>query len=636
MKTLNIDIETYSSNSIQNGVYKYIESDDFEIILFSYSIDFQPAKTVDLLSGEKIPQLVINAIDDKNVLKLAYNAQFEITCLSKHFNKSLDYTQWYCTMVYAAQCGLPFGLDNVSKVLNTVEKKDAKGKALIKYFCEPCKPTKTNNFRTRNFPEHEKDKWTAFKEYNKQDVETEKAVFTDISWFKICDFEKDMWWLDQKINRRGVYIDLDLVKQSLKIDAEYSDYVLKEIQDLTGIDNPKSNTQVKAYILEKTGMNIASLSKAEDEYLTNLFKENAHMLKVLDLRKRISRASIKKYTALINSVSSDNVVRGLFQYYGARTGRWSGRNVQLQNLKSNYLSDLEIARNVVKTGKLDTVSLLYDDPGEVLSNLVRTVFIPRTKYLMVSDFSAIEARITAWFAKEEWRLEVFRSHGKIYEASASKMFKIPIESVTKEIRNKGKVAELALGYQGGLGALQRMGGSKMGLSDIEMTHLVKQWRNSNKNIVKLWYDVERYIKQTILDRTEKKCGYLRMAIVNNNLLIYLPSGRALVYRDIRLIDDQIMYSGINDIGQWSVQKSYGGKFIENIVQATARDVLANALKNINKEGFNIVMHVHDEIVIEIDNKEDVDRIKSIITAPISWLPGLPLKEETFISTFYKK
>lgn len=636
MTTLNIDIETYSSNSIMNGVYKYVEAEDFEIILFSYSIDFQPTKVVDLLNGEKIPSLVLNALFDKSVLKLAYNAQFEMICLTKHFNRLIDYTQWYCTMIYAAQCGLPFGLDNVSKVLNTVEKKDSKGKALIKYFCEPCKPTKTNNFRTRNLPDFDKDKWLAFKEYNKQDVETEKAVYKAISWYKICDFELDMWWLDQKINRYGVYVDVKLVKEALKIDAEYSIYISEEIQCLTGITNPNSNAQFKSYILKTTGKDITSLSKAEDEYLKELFKDNEHILQILDLRKRISRASIKKYTSLINSVNSDNIVRGLFQYYGARTGRWSGRNVQLQNLKSNYLSDLETARRSVKKGKLDTISLLYDDPGEVLSNLVRTAFISRTKFLMISDFSAIEARITAWFAKEEWRLEVFRSHGKIYEASASKMFKIPIESVTKEIRNKGKVAELALGYQGALGALQRMGGSKMGLSDSEMMSLVKQWRNANKNIVKLWYDVERFIKQAILDKNEKTYGFLKFKMIDNNLLIYLPSGRALVYRDATLVNDQISYMGIDDIGKWSSQKSYGGKFIENIVQATARDVLANALKNIDKEGFKIVMHVHDEVVIEIDKEEDVSKIKNIISSPISWLPGLPLKEESFINTFYKK
>lgn len=636
MKTISIDIETYSSNSINNGVYKYVEAADFEIILFSYSVDFGKVECVDLLSDKEIPKHIKAALNDPSVLKLAYNAQFEITCLSAYLGYELDVTQWYCTMVYAAQCGLPFGLSNVAKVLNTIDQKDPKGKALIKYFCEPCKPSKVNKGRTRNLPHHDFEKWADFRHYNIKDVETEMSVSKSISWFDISIFEKPIWHLDQKINRKGVKVDLELVNQAIKLDQIYNTDLIAELKRITKLNNPASVAQLKKYINIESGEEIKSLAKSEEDNLKALFKNNRDILHILDLRKRISRTSIKKYHAIHKSVNDDSIVRGLFQYYGARTGRWSGRNVQLQNLKSNTLNDLGIAREAVRKGDLDTIKLLFDDPGEVLSNLIRTVFIPHKKWLIISDFSAIEARIIAWLANEEWRLEVFKGHGKIYEASASKMFKIPIEEVTKETRTKGKIAELALGYQGSVGALTRMGGEKMGLSASEMKYIVNQWRQANRKIVNLWYEVESLVKHTIVQRTQIKTknGLITFSIKNKNLLITLPSGRSLSYIDINISNDQIVYKGLDDLNKWGTIKSYGGKFVENIVQAIARDILTEKMKELSIK-YDVVIHVHDEVVID-SNNDNVEEINKILSTEIDWAKGLPLKCETFVSKYYKK
>lgn len=635
MKELSIDIETFSSYDIRFGVHKYVEADDFEILLFAYSYG-NNVHIVDLANGEKIPEQVKVDMFHKDILKTAYNASFEIACLSKYLGTQLDQSQWSCTMALGAQAGYPFGLDKISKIFGK-QLKDNKGKALIRYFCIPCKPTKTNNNRHRNFPLDDYDKWLDFRNYCVQDVVAEMAIRKQLCWFEPTFFEKELWIIDQKINTIGVQIDLQLVKKAIELDSEYSNEIIDEMKSITGLSNPNSVVQLKKYIASISGVTVKSLSKADEDQLQLTFKNHKDILYLLDLKKKSSRTSIKKYHAMFNTVNKDSIARGLFQYYGARTGRWSGRNIQLQNLKSNYLSDLDIARKAVKKGSLDTIKLLYEDPGEVLSNLIRTAFIPKTSYFIISDFSAIEARIVAWLAQEEWRLEVFKTHGKIYEASASKMFKIPIEQVTKEIRNKGKVAELALGYQGALGALQRMGGQKIGLTDSEMMSLVIQWRAANKKIVKLWHDVEVYAKHTILHRTEKSYGPITFKMIDKNLLIVLPSGRPIVYVNAKVENYKLSYTSTDDLGNWGSIKTYGGKLIENIVQAIARDVLAYKMRDLYNLGYDIVMHVHDEIIVESNNiDEDVPIVKQTLSSNIYWAKGLVLKEETFVSKYYKK
>lgn len=638
--TLSIDIETYSSNSINFGVHKYVEAEDFEILLFAYSEDLGEVKIIDLAQGEKIPQNIINKIFDPRVTKTAYNAQFEITCLSRYLNRKLNPDEWSCTMVLGAQTGLPFGLDNVAKVLNTIEQKDAQGKSLIKYFSMPCKPTKVNKGRTRNMPYHDIEKWNNFKNYCIQDVLTEIYIAKQLSWFKICDFEKEIWPLDQKINSSGVHVDLELVDKAVSINETNTKELILEMQELTGITNPKSVQQIKKFIYDHTGIVVDSLDKETISDVKEMFKDNPTVYKVIEIKEKLSFTSITKYTAIQNSFCFDKTVKGLFQYYGAsRTGRWSGRNVQLQNLKRNNLDDLDVARQMVKTDRLDAIKLSYNDTGEVLSNLIRTAFIPREgKTFIISDFSAIEARIVAWFSQEQWRLDVFKTHGKIYEASASMMFKIPLENITKELRTKGKIAELALGYQGALGALQRMGGEKMGLSDDDMLSLVRKWRHANKNIVKLWRDVHEKVTETIRSNGKHSLKFLSFYKIKNNLIIKLPSGRELVYISACLKDDKIYYNGVDQLtGKWTLISSYGGKFVENIVQATARDVLADAMKRLDQKGFKIVMHIHDEIVIESDQPEKDEKIiDQILSESISWAPGLTLKSETFSSNYYKK
>lgn len=640
MKELAIDIETYSETDIKNGVHKYAEDPNFAITLCAFCFDNGPIEIVDLACGEELPSRFMDALLDKDILKTAYNAAFEMTCFNKFFDYELDPTQWSCTQALAAQAGLPFGLDNVAKVLKTVEQKDSRGKDLIKYFTMPCKPTKTNGMRTRNLPHHDFDKWLDFKEYCRQDVATEQAIRQQLTWFDNGVFEKSVWALDQKINNRGVLVDLDIVRNAVSIEAIVNEKLIEEMIGLTNIENPKSNAQVKKFIQETTGVKVESLSKANIGEVNALFKgsEIAHVLKI---REKLNRTSVKKFTAMLNSVCTDNRIRGLFQYYGAnRTGRWAGRNVQLQNLKRNDLKDLDFARSLVKTNNLSVLELSYDDVGYVLSNLIRTAFIAKPGHkLIVSDLSAIEARIIAWFADEKWRLDVFATHGKIYEASASMMFKVPLESITKEspLRRKGKIAELALGYQGAVGALERMGGAAMGLSTDEMARLVKQWRQANKEIVKLWYNVQDAAVEAIeYGRSEIK--YLKFNTKNRNLIIELPSGRKLVYINAKFDGNKITYHGMDQATKrWCAQDTYGGKLVENIVQATARDVIADIMKRLDKKDFNIIMHVHDEIVCENVFEAGMDKLMTnIMSEPLIWAPGLPLSAETFVADYYQK
>ncbi len=644
MLELAIDIETFSSVDLKKtGVHKYAESPDFEILLFGYSIDGGSQQIVDLYS-EKLPYIVQMAIIDPKVLKTAYNAAFEIACMSAHFNMPLCADQWSCTQVLAAQAGYPFGLDMVAKVMGTIEQKDAAGKALIKYFCLPCKPTKANGMRTRNLPEHDLIKWEQFKEYCKGDVATEQAVRKSVlTWFKPTDFENKLWVLDQKINNRGVLIDTALVNNAISINDTETDRLMIAARELTGIDNPNSDAQIKDYILELTGIAIGSMNKDCMPAIRKRFKDNIHISELLDLRQMLSRTSIKKFIAMQASACADNRVRGAFQYYGAnRTGRWAGRIVQLHNLIRIMLKDLDFARNLVKAGALDSLYLTYDDVGKVLSNLIRSAFIPSPGYkLVVSDFSAIEARVTAWLAGEKWRMDVFAGDGKIYEASASKMFNIPLESVTKDIRQRGKVAELALGYGGGVGALVRMGGEAMGLSEDEMEAIKVAWRKASPTIPRLWRMCNEAAIHVITQggrvTVNKLCTFYMKA---GALHIQLPSGRPLVYLNAKYDGRNVTYWGMDQVKKiWCKQTTYGGKLVENIVQAIARDLLADKLIKLDETGCDIVMHVHDEIVIE-QPVEYAEETKTILTEclsqEVSWAKGLVLGAETFIADYYTK
>lgn len=647
MIELGIDIETYSETDIKLGARKYAEDPKFELLLFAYQFTGKPKKIIDLTAGERIPTEVLSALWSPDVVKTAYNAAFEIACLNQYFgrmlgskNIPLDYSQWSCTQAWAAQAGLPFGLDNVAKVLGTDAQKDAKGKALIKYFCVPCKPSKVNKQRTRNLPQHDFDKWLEFKDYCLQDVATEQDIRTRIAWFIFSAFERRLWVVDQKINDRGVMADMQLVSNAVKFDDIVSAEVAAQIKKLTGIENPNSDAQIKKYVLEQTGIKIASLAKDVIEDVYKQFK-GTPIEPILKLREQLSRTSIKKFVAVLNSACLDKRVRDMFLYYGAnRTGRWAGRNVQLHNLKRNNLKELALVREIVRQGNLSVLKLMYDDVGLVLSNLIRTVFIsPEGKDLVVTDFSAIEARVVAWFANEVWRLNVFNTHGKIYEASASMMFNIPLESVTKDLRQKGKIAELALGYGGAVGAMERMGGSSMGLSEEDMLKIVVQWRRANKQIVAFWKFVEQSCVAAI--QGEIVSGrFLKFYKKNGNLIIQLPNGRNLVYIAAKYDGRNISYMGVDqETKQWGKLYTYGGKLVENIVQATARDILSEALVKIDSMGFDIVMHVHDEIVVEElehKTKETAEVLTKVLSTPIAWAPGLPLGAETFTAKFYQK
>lgn len=647
MVICNIDIETFSSNAIDYGVYKYTEAEDFEIIIITYKIN-DVVKT--WTKGEKIDNQFLKILTDPKYLKTAYNAQFEFVCLSKFFNIKLDLSQWQCTMCLAALTGLPFGLGKVAAILKTENQKDKKGKDLIKYFSVPCKPTKTNKQRTRNLPEHNPEKWQEYVEYNVLDVLSESDILKELSWFKIPDFEKGVWQMDQAINMAGVKVDIELVKNAIKINETNFNILSDKIKNKTGISNPNSGKQIKDYVLSTTGIEIDSLRKDQFEAVSKQFETDPDTLELLEAKQEMSLSAVKKFYAIENTYSSkDYRARGLFQYYGAlRTGRWAGRNVQMQNLLRTNLSDLDLAISLVKGNEYEALNLCFDNLGNVLGNLVRPSFIPEEgSYFIISDFSAIEARVLAWVAGESWRLEVFKGHGKIYEASAAMMFKLPIEQIDKELRYKGKVSELALGYQGGLGALKKMGGEKMGLDNETMLSLVMRWRTANKKICNVWGRVQN-AALSALEGDKNKIVFSETAIhfakENGNLIITLPSGRPLVYRNARISQnsgkyggDEIIYNGIDsNTKQWMNIKSYGGKFVENIIQAISRDILTDCMKRLHELGYKIVIHVHDEIVIEHRDPEELIKIKAIIEEPIKWTKGLPLKAESFISKYYTK
>lgn len=652
MRELSIDIETYCSvDLIKSGLYKYVQSQDFEILLFAYAFDNEPVKIIDLAQGEQLPQELVAALADKNIIKTAYNATFEWYCLNKFWNSPLD--QWRCTMAKGLYCGYPAGLALIGNAIGLTEdkKKLASGKALIRKFSLPCKPTKTNGGRTRNLQKHEPEQWELFKTYCMQDVVTEREIKKQLDKVIFPEKEQKLWEIDTLMNAYGVKIDKQLIESAIKIDMARTEELLTEAIKLTGLNNPNSVAQLKEWIEGITGEGIDSLNKAEiPEILKNTTDSNVK--RALEIRQELSKTSVKKYKAMENAVCADDRVRGLLQYYGAnRTGRWAGRLVQVQNLPRNYLETLNFARELVKNQKIETIKLVYGNVPDTLSQLIRTAFVaPENKTFAVADFSAIEARVISWLAGEQWRLEVFRTHGKIYEASASQMFGVPIANIKKgnpeyALRQKGKVAELALGYQGGTGALIQMGALNMGLTEEELPDIVNRWRASNKRIVDLWKTIQNAVIQCLQTGSniyiQKGVSF---KIVNGNLAIDLPSGRQLFYIKPELAPGQygfqITYLGQNQTTKkWEKIPTYGGKLTENIIQAIARDCLAEALIRLCNYGFVPVFHIHDEVICEIpknDSNYTLEKAISVMCQVPEWAEDLPLNADGFTSDYYKK
>ncbi|CAK7081923.1 TPA: DNA polymerase [Clostridioides difficile] len=643
MRTLSIDIETYSSVDLaKSGVYRYAEAPDFEILLFGYSVDAGPVQVVDFACGEKIPKEIQQAILDNNVTKWAFNAQFERICLSKYFGIHLAPDSWRCTMVWSAYLGLPLSLEGAAIVTGADKKKLTEGKELIRYFSVPCKPTVTNGGRTRNLPEHAPEKWNSFKAYNLRDVEVELSIQEKLQKFPMPEEEWNNYILDQQINDRGIQLDLELVKKAIQCDEKVREELTSRLKELTDLDNPNSVVQMKSWLSEK-GLETDSLDKASVKALLKEAPE--HLSEVLELRQLLAKSSVKKYTAMENAVCTDGRARGLLQFYGAnRTGRFAGRLIQVQNLPQNHLSDLEQARRLVRGGHFDALEILYDSIPGVLSELIRTAFVPKKGYkFFVADFSAIEARVIAWLAGETWRNEVFATHGKIYEASASQMFKVPLEEVTKgsPLRQKGKIAELALGYGGSVGALKAMGALDMGLTEEELKPLIYAWRNANPNIVRLWWDVDRAVKEAVTERCRTETHRIRFEYRSGMLLIWLPSGRQLTYVKPRMGinsfgSEAVTYEGVGATKKWERIESYGPKFVENIVQAISRDILCCAMRKLNENGFDIVMHVHDEVVLEVPLEVTVTDICTLMNQTPTWAQGLLLRADGYECNFYKK
>lgn len=654
MKTLAIDIETFSSADLKScGVYKYTEAKDFEILLLAWKIESgklkvekSDVKIVDLASGESLPYGLLMALTDPYVKKTAWNASFERTCIAKHFGITLPPGQWECSMAKAAQLSLPLSLEQAGKAIGLTDGKMADGKKLIRYFSIPCKPTKTNGMRARNLPAHDPEKWLSFKEYCVQDVKTEQQIREHISFFEFPAKEKLVWNLDQKINDRGILLDPEFVQNAIAFDEEFADKLTAEAVELTGLENPNSVKQLKEWLLEETGEQVGSLNK---ETIPALLKsvESDKAKQVLALRQQLAKTSVKKYKAMENIICDDNRARGLHQYYGAnRTGRWAGRLVQPQNMPKNNLPDLQLARTLVKNNDPDMLEMAFGNVPDTISQLIRTSFVAgKGKRFIVADFSAIEARVIAWYANEKWRLDVFKTHGKIYEASGAHMFKVPIEQVTRGsvLRDKAKIAELALGYQGSVGALKRMGSEKMGLEEKELQPLVNKWREANKKIVQFWYDVnDTAIAAVENGGMAESIGNIKYYVKNDYLYCELPSGRKLAYKKPRL--EELTYGpGITYLGmdqttkQWTTQNTYGGKLVENIVQATARDLLAEAMLRLDAAGYEIVLHVHDEVVCEGPyGKGSAEEMATIMSEPVKWASGLPLGADAYETEFYKK
>ena len=657
--TLSIDLETFSGVDLKKcGAYKYAESPDFEILLFGVSVNGGEVTVYDLASGDTVPEEIIKALSDDSVIKWAYNASFERVCLSvwlrrnypQHFSSYsieedtvrnyLDPSSWRCSLVWGAYMGLPLSLEGIGKVLKLENQKMAEGKALIRYFCVPCKPTKANGGRTRNLPEHDPVKWSTFIAYNKRDVETEMAIQQKLSKFPAPDFLWEEYHLDQEINDRGIQLDMVLVEQAIAIDERSREELSAKMRQLTALENPNSVQQMKEW-LTKHGLEVDSLDKkAVKELLKTAPPELAE---VLELRRRLAKSSVKKYQAMQNAVCADGRARGMFQFYGAnRSGRWAGRLIQLQNLPQNHMAHLEDARSLVRSGDYALLSALYDSVPEVLSELIRTAFVPRDGYkFIVSDFSAIEARVLSFLAGESWRLKVFAENGDIYCASASAMFHVPVEKhgQNAHLRQKGKIAELALGYGGSVGALKSMGALEMGLSEEELQPLVDAWRTSNPNIVQLWWDVDNAVKTTVRQRLDTETHGIRFRYRSGMLFIILPSGRQLCYVKPKMGTnkfggDSVTYEGVGSTKKWERIESYGPKFTENVVQAISRDILMYAMRTLSH--CFIVGHVHDELIIECGMDVSLDAVCDQMGRTPPWIEGLNLRADGYETMFYKK
>ncbi|MDC7248458.1 MAG: DNA polymerase [Sphaerochaetaceae bacterium] len=645
IKTLSIDIETFSSTALyKSGVYRYCESKDFEILLFAYSVNGGSVQVVDLAQGEKIPLEIIAAIKDEEVVKWAFNAMFERICVSKYIGyptgEYLSPNSWRCTMIWSAYLGLPLSLEGAGVVLGLDKQKLKEGKELIRYFCIPCKPTKKNDGRTRNYPSGDTEKWDNFVKYNIRDVEVELGIKDRLSKFPVPSFVWDEYHVDQLINDTGVLLDMDLVKNAIEIDANSKTEITNKMINITELENPNSVVQMKRW-LNENGLKVESLGKKEVKALIE--KAPAHLQEILELRLQLSKSSIKKYQAMKNTVCADNRARGMFQFYGAnRTGRFSGRNIQLQNLVRNKLEDLQEARELVKDNNTDALKLLYEDIPDTLSQLIRTAFIAgKNKRFIVADYSAIEARVIAWFANEKWRLDVFKNGGDIYCASASKMFKVPVEKhgINGHLRQKGKQAELACGYGGSVGALKAMGAIELGIKEEELKPIVTAWRAANPNIVKFWWSVDKAAKRAVKEKTLVSTYGIKFFYQSGILFIKLPSNRTLSYIKPRIGTNQfggecITYEGIDSTKSWSRINTYGPKIVENIVQATSRDLLCYAMKNLSK--YKICMHIHDEVVIEASKEITVKEIIEKMTITPTWAKGLLLDADAYETEFYKK
>ncbi len=643
-RVLEMDIESFSDvDLIKCGVYAYADSPAFEILLFAYSFDGGETQIIDLAQGEKLPAEVEEAIFDVSVTKTAYNANFERTCLSRYFGRYIPPESWHCSAVQAAMLALPRSLEDVGRVLGLDEQKMKEGKELIKYFCVPCKPTKANGGRTRNLPCHAPEKWELFKTYCKRDVDVEKSIRRKLHNFPIPESEMELYRLDQRINDRGVLVDMGLVEQAIACERLHKEVVTKRAYELTGLENPNSVAQLKGW-LGDMGMEAESLSKKAVAEM--IAETDGEVEELLRLRLLMAKTSVKKYEAMERSVCSDGRVHGLLQFYGAnRTGRFAGRLVQIQNLPQNHLPDLELARDLVKQGRFEDIELLYDSTPNVLSELIRTAFIPKPGCrFVVADFSAIEARVLAWLSGEQWRLDVFTSHGKIYEASASAMFHVPVEEITKTspLRQKGKISELALGYGGSTGALISMGALDMGLAEDELSPLVAAWRKANPHITQFWWDVDAAAMKAVTEKQKTKVGRIIFEYKSGILFITLPSGRKLSYVKPRMAvnrfgRDGLTYEGISENKKWSRIETYGPKLVENIVQGTARDLLAEAMLRVEKKGYPIVMHCHDEIIAEVpEGSGSVDEMCEIMAIQPKWAEGLPLRADGYQCSFYQK
>lgn len=644
MKKLSIDIETFSDiDLIKCGVYKYADSPAFEILLFAYSIDDGEINIIDLVNGEELPEEIAEAIKSDTVIKTAFNAQFERVCLSKHLGILLDPSSWYCTAVQAAELSLPSSLADVGAALGLERQKMTEGKELIKYFCVSCKPTKSNGGRTRNMPGDAPEKWALFKEYCKRDVDVERQIAKKLEMYPISESEHRLYVLDQRINDRGVLVDLELARQAVKLNSIQTAVATEQAYTLTGLENPNSVAQLKAWLTEN-GVEIESLSKKAVAALAD--ETDGDIQEMLHLRLLMSKTSVKKYEAVMRSVCRDNRVRGMMRFCGAsRTGRWSGNILQPQSLPQNHLPDLTLARDIVKDGDFEMLNMTFGNVPNALSELIRTVLIPKPNHrFIVADFSAIEARVLSWLAGEQWRLDTFRNGGDIYCASASQMFRVPVEKhgVNGHLRQKGKISELACGYGGSVGALKNMGAVEMGVPEDELQGLINDWRNVNPHIVKLWTEVGNTAMKAIKEKTIVSLGKLVFMYERGILFIRLPSGRRLSYIKPRIGTnrfggDSITYMGVGASKKWERLETFGGKLVENIVQAIARDLLASAMMNVANAGYNIVFHVHDEIIAEApDGQGSVDEMCMLMSINPDWADGIPLSADGYECEYYRK